>query len=121
MAAGGKKTLSLVSFNSKGTYNNVAAELEIRRLQQRQIPETIMRWVRDFYTDRRACILINKFTSDVQALPQAGLPQGSISTRADALSVLECRPGAKHFHIGRFVNIGTQRKTIESIRVHEFS
>lgn len=39
----GKKTLSLVLFNIKGTYNNVAAELEIRRLRQRQILETIVR------------------------------------------------------------------------------
>ena len=38
----GKKTLSLVLFNIKGAYNNVAIELEIRRLQQRQIPQTII-------------------------------------------------------------------------------
>ena len=34
----GKKTLSLVLFNVKGAYNNVAIEPEIRRLRQRQIP-----------------------------------------------------------------------------------
>jgi hypothetical protein len=41
----GKKTLSLVSFDVKGAYNNVATEPEIRRLRQRHIPETIVRWV----------------------------------------------------------------------------
>jgi hypothetical protein len=33
--------------------------------------------VQDFCTERRACILVNRFTSEVQDLPQAGLPQGS--------------------------------------------
>jgi hypothetical protein len=73
----GKKTLSLVSFDIKGAYNNVATGLEIRRLQQRQISETIVQWVQNFCTDCQACILVNGFTTDVQALPQAGLPQGS--------------------------------------------
>ena len=38
----GMKTLSLVLFNIKGAYNNIAIELEIRRLWQRQIPQTII-------------------------------------------------------------------------------
>jgi hypothetical protein len=33
--------------------------------------------VQVYCTDRQACILINGFTTDVQALPQVGLPQGS--------------------------------------------
>lgn len=37
----------------------------------------IVQWVQDFCTDRRACILVNNYTSDVQTLSQAGLPQGS--------------------------------------------
>ncbi|KAF9728557.1 zinc knuckle [Paraphaeosphaeria minitans] len=73
----GKKTLSLVSFDVKGAYNNVATEPEIRRLRQRQIPETIVRWVQDFCTERQACIVVNGTTTEVQRLPQAGLPQGS--------------------------------------------
>src|SRR5205814_1704460 len=75
----GRKTLSLVSFDVKGAYNNVATEPEIRRLRQRQIPETIVRWMQDFCTDRQACILVNGVTTEVQALPQAGLPQGVVS------------------------------------------
>ena len=73
----GRKTLSLVSFNIKEAYNNVATEPEIRRLRQRQILETIVQWVRDFCTNCQACILVNGYTTDVQPLPQAGLPQGS--------------------------------------------
>jgi hypothetical protein len=73
----GKKTLSLLSFDVKGAYNNVATEPEIRRLRQRQIPETIVQWVQDFCTERQACILVNGTTTEVQTLPQAGLPQGS--------------------------------------------
>jgi hypothetical protein len=65
-----------VLFNVKGAYNNVATEPEIRRLRQRQIPEVIVRWVQDFCTNRQACILVNRFTSVVQELPQAGLLQG---------------------------------------------
>ena len=65
-----------MSFDVKGAYNNVATEPELRRLRQRQIPETIVRWVQDFCADRQACILVNGFMSRVQSLPQAGLPQG---------------------------------------------
>ena len=35
----GKKTLSLVSFDVKGAYDNVAPEPETRRLRQRQMPD----------------------------------------------------------------------------------
>jgi hypothetical protein len=38
----GKTTLSLVSFNVKGAYNNMATEPELRRLQQQQLPEKIV-------------------------------------------------------------------------------
>ena len=73
----GKKTLSLVSFDVKGAYNNVATEPLLQRLRQRRIPEPIVRWVHDFCTNRKACVMVNGFTSDVEELPQAGLPQGS--------------------------------------------
>jgi hypothetical protein len=39
----GKKTLSLVPFDVKGAYNNVDTKPDLRRLRQRQIPETIVR------------------------------------------------------------------------------
>ena len=73
----GRKTLSLVSFDVKGAYNNVAKAPELDRLRKRQIPEELVRWIDDFCTDRRACINVNGFTSEVCQLPQSGLPQGS--------------------------------------------
>lgn len=73
----GKKTLTLVSFDVKGAYNNVATEPLIQRLRQRRIPEPIVKWVQDFCTDRKACVMVNGFKSKVIDLPQAGLPQGS--------------------------------------------
>jgi hypothetical protein len=73
----GKKTLSLVSFDVKGAYNNVATEPEIRRLRHRQIPEVIVRRVQDFCTNRQACILVNRSTQNVQEIPQVSVPRGS--------------------------------------------
>ena len=73
----GKKTLSLVSFDVKGAYNNVAIGPLLERMRQRRIPETMIRWVQDFCTDRKASVVVNGFTSEVEDLPQSGLPQGS--------------------------------------------
>lgn len=73
----GRKTLSLVSFDVKGAYNNVSTEPLLQRLRQRRIPEPIVSWVQDFCTNRKACVMVNGFTSEVEDLPQAGLPQGS--------------------------------------------
>ena len=73
----GRKTLSLVSFDVKGAYNNVAKAPELDRLRKRQVPEEMVRWIDDFCTNRQACITVNGFTSEVCELPQSGLPQGS--------------------------------------------
>ena len=73
----GKMTLSLVSFDVKGAYNNVAKGPELQRLRERGIPEVLVRWIDDFCTERKACVVVNGFTSEVRLLPQAGLPQGS--------------------------------------------
>ena len=73
----GKKTLSLVSFDVKGAYNNVATGPLLERLRQRRIPETMVKWIQDFCTDRKASVVVNGFTSEVEDLPQSGLPQGS--------------------------------------------
>ena len=70
----GKKTLSLVSFDVKGAYNNVATEPLLQRLRQRRIPEPIVKWVHNFCTNRKAYVMVNGFTSKVEGLPQAGLP-----------------------------------------------
>ncbi|KAG9801086.1 hypothetical protein KCU95_g30, partial [Aureobasidium melanogenum] len=73
----GKKTLSLVSFDFKGAYNNVATGPLLERLRRRRIPETMVKWIQDFCTDRKASVVVNGFTSEVEDLPQSGLPQGS--------------------------------------------
>lgn len=73
----GKQTLSLVSFDVKGAYNNVATGPLLERLRQRRIPETMVKWIQDFCTDRKASVVVNGFTSEVEDLPQSGLPQGS--------------------------------------------
>jgi ribonuclease HI len=73
----GKKTLSLVSFDVKGPYSNVATGPLLQRLRQRRILEPIVRWVHDFCTNRTVCVMVDGFTSEVEDLPQSGLPQGS--------------------------------------------
>ena len=73
----GNKTLSLVSFDVKGAYNNVAKTPELQRLRERGIPEVLVRWIDDFCTDRKACVAVNGHISEVKLLPQSGLPQGS--------------------------------------------
>jgi ribonuclease HI len=73
----GGKTLSLVSFDVKGAYNNVATGPLLERLRKRRIPEVIVRWVQEFCTGRRASVVVNGFASEVEDLPQSGLPQGS--------------------------------------------
>lgn len=49
------KALSLVSFDVKGAYSNVATE-----------PETTVRWVQDLYTERQACMFVNGTTTEVR-------------------------------------------------------
>ena len=71
------KTLSLVSFDVKGAFNNVAKGLELERLRKRRIPEALVRWIDNFCTDRVAYIIVNGTTSARVKLPGSGIPQGS--------------------------------------------
>ena len=48
-----------------------------KRLRERGIPETLVRWIDAFCTNRKACVMANGYTSDTKLLPQSGLPQGS--------------------------------------------
>ncbi|XWX00663.1 hypothetical protein V2A60_008684 [Cordyceps javanica] len=61
----------------KGAYNGVFKERLLQRLRARGITEKIVRWVAAFCSDRTASIPINGKDSEVQALDQTGLPQGS--------------------------------------------
>jgi len=73
----GKETLSLVSFDVKGAYNNVAKEPELHRLRKRGIPEQLVRWIDNYCTGRRASVVVNGHRKHEEELPHSGLPQGS--------------------------------------------
>jgi hypothetical protein len=72
-----KKVLSLISFDVKGAYNGVCKERLLQRLTARGIPPVLIRWINAFCSERSATILVNGQSSELQSLPQAGLPQGS--------------------------------------------
>ncbi|KAJ5152544.1 hypothetical protein N7492_009824 [Penicillium capsulatum] len=72
-----RRVLSLISFDVKGAYNGVCKERLLQRMKARGIPEGLLRWVEAFCSERTANIQINGQLSEVQILPQAGLPQGS--------------------------------------------
>jgi hypothetical protein len=66
-----------VSFNVKGTCNNVATGFLLGRLRDREIPGVIVRSVQDLRNERSAGVMVNDFTSEVENLPQSGPPQRS--------------------------------------------
>ncbi|KAM4067555.1 reverse transcriptase (RNA-dependent DNA polymerase) [Hirsutella rhossiliensis] len=72
-----RRILSLVTFDVKGAYNGVCKERLVQRMRARGIPESLLRWIGTFCSNRTATIQINGQISEVQSLPQAGLPQGS--------------------------------------------
>jgi hypothetical protein len=73
----GRRVVSLISFDVKGAYNGVCKERLLQRMKARGIPEKLLRWIEAFCSERTATIQINGQGSEVQSLPQAGLPQGS--------------------------------------------
>jgi len=73
----GKKVLSLVSFDVKGAYNGVHKGRLLKRLGARGIPPKLVAWIDSFCSNRTATLVVNGEASQKQALPQAGLPQGS--------------------------------------------
>ena len=73
----GGRVLSLVSFDVKGAYNGVFKDRLLQRMRARGLPEQLVRWIGAFCSDRTASLQVNGQDSGEQALPQAGLPQGS--------------------------------------------
>jgi hypothetical protein len=71
------RVLSLISFDVKGAYNGVFKERLLERLKARGIPSGLVRWIDAFCSRRTATVIVNGHTSQLQELPQAGLPQGS--------------------------------------------
>ena len=67
----------MISFNIKGAYNEVCKEQLLQRIKAQGIPESLIQWVEAFCSEQTATIQINGQGSEVQSLPQAGLPQGS--------------------------------------------
>ena len=58
-----------MSFDVKGAYNNVVIEPLLERLRQRRILETMVKWIQDFCTNRKASVVVNGFTLEVEDLP----------------------------------------------------
>lgn len=58
-----RKVLSLASFVVKGAYNGVDPGILLRRLRERRIPETQVRWIDGFSSCRRATIAVNAYLS----------------------------------------------------------
>lgn len=72
-----RDVLSLISFDVKGAYNGVFKDRLLQRLGARGIPETLVKWIDAFCSERTATVVVNGQASEKRALPQAGLPQGS--------------------------------------------
>ena len=49
----------------------------LQRMKARGIPKDMYRWVAAFCSERTASIQMNRQTSEIRELPQAGLSQGS--------------------------------------------
>jgi hypothetical protein len=69
--------VSLVTFDVQGAFNGVNTIVLEGRLEQRGIPETLSKWVRDFCKERTATVTLDTFESEMQPIAQAGIPQGS--------------------------------------------
>ena len=72
-----KKSLSLVTFDLKRAFNDVATDVLLRCLQANRIPEEYVQWIQDFCKERSATITVNGHTSAPKTLENAGLPQRS--------------------------------------------
>jgi hypothetical protein len=71
------KALTLVAFDLKGAFNRVNKRSLDARLREKGIPSIARRWIRSFMEERRANIRFDGFSSAIEAVPTAGLAQGS--------------------------------------------
>lgn len=71
------KVLSLVTFDVQGAFNGIYTEVLCQRLTQRWIPIELVKWLASFCSDRRAAVVVGKYTSEERLIEHAGLPQGS--------------------------------------------
>ena len=70
------KVASLLSLDVSGAFDRVSHARLIHNLRKRRIPESLIRWIQSFLTDRSTELRVNDFT-----LPESkvsiGIPQGS--------------------------------------------
>jgi hypothetical protein len=57
--------VSLVTFDVQGAFNGVNTIVLEGRLEQRGIPETLSKWVRDFCKERTATVTLDTFESEM--------------------------------------------------------
>jgi hypothetical protein len=64
----------LVSFDIKGAFNRVHADVLERRLAARRVPEQIVRWIRDFCSRRYALVVVGGYESEAREIEYARIP-----------------------------------------------
>jgi Reverse transcriptase (RNA-dependent DNA polymerase) len=73
---GGKRIASLLSLNVTKAFDRVSHTRLAHNLCKRRIPESLVRWVEDFLTERHMEVKVNDFILP-EASISAGIPQGS--------------------------------------------
>jgi retron-type reverse transcriptase len=73
---GGKNVASLLSLDVSKAFDRVSHVRLAHNLRKRRIPDSLVRWVIDFLSERRTEIRVNEFTL-LEAPVAVGIPQGS--------------------------------------------
>jgi hypothetical protein len=73
----GGKILTLVSFDVKGAFNGVHSKVLKDRVAARRVPESVVEWIGNFCSKRRAQVVVGGYESDAAEIEYAGIPQGS--------------------------------------------
>lgn len=73
---GNKRVASLLSLDVTKAFDRVSHVRLAHNLRKRRIPESLVRWVTDFLSDRRTEVKVNEFVLP-EAAVSVGIPQGS--------------------------------------------
>ena len=71
------KVLSLVTFDVQGAFNGVHPKVLEKRLRERSVPDSMVRWIRSFCEQRTGRVVVGNYTSPLSPIVHAGIPQGS--------------------------------------------
>jgi len=71
------RILSLVTFDVQGAFNGVHTKVLCRRLRHRLVPHDLIRWIRDFCSNRQGSIMVGRHLTEKRRIDHAGIPQGS--------------------------------------------